>query len=171
MPPRDEFLESFSRVPPPSRLRLSILEETTHVVRQRRRRRRSLQAALVAASLILAVGLARWLAFPAPQPEPPHNPGPLAHEKKSEPIQAPSTALAQEWQAFDAEQDRSVQYLHAGHRYLQENYDPESALRCYRQALDAGEDASTEISVNDDWLLMALKLARQKEKNDATLVP
>lgn len=40
----------------------------------------------------------------------------------------------------------------------------ESASRCYRHSLDAGSDADLTISAQDDWLLMALKRARQEER-------
>lgn len=53
-------------------------------------------------------------------------------------------------------------YRQAGDRCSTEEGDLASALRCYGQALDAAPD---QVAVNpqDNWLLIALKQARQKE--------
>jgi hypothetical protein len=75
-----------------------------------------------------------------------------------------------EWQAFDSRERRTEQYLRAGAEYLKEESDPQSALRCYRQALDAGSDADLVVRPDDDWLLMAIKDARKKEKSDAKVL-
>jgi hypothetical protein len=75
-----------------------------------------------------------------------------------------------EWQAFDSGEDRAEQYLRAGADYLMEESDPQSALRCYGQALDAGGQTSLAVRPDDDWLLMAIKDARKKEKLDANMV-
>jgi hypothetical protein len=57
--------------------------------------------------------------------------------------------------------------LAAGDRYLNEAGDPEAALRCYRRALDAASDEQTRFSPDDNWLVMALKNAREKEARHA----
>ncbi len=59
-------------------------------------------------------------------------------------------------------------YKQAGDRYMTEQSDPQSALRCYGNALDNGTEQDRSISTDDNWLLMAIKDARQKEKSHAT---
>jgi hypothetical protein len=51
----------------------------------------------------------------------------------------------------------------AGDRYLHEDNDPEAALRCYTRALDAAPEEARKFSPDDNWLLMAIKNARDKE--------
>ena len=58
-------------------------------------------------------------------------------------------------------------YRRAGDLYATEQGDLSSALRCYSESLDAGNEKDLTISTDDHWLLMAIKDARQKEKNDA----
>jgi hypothetical protein len=73
-------------------------------------------------------------------------------------------ALAKEWQAFDTRGPERVRLLlEAGDRYIADHHDLASAVRCYRQALDAAPDDVLEINPNDNWLVMAMKLDRQKE--------
>jgi len=77
------------------------------------------------------------------------------------------SALAAEWIAFDSTERRSDLYRQAGDRYMTEEKDLESALRCYRNALDSGTEQDLAISPDDNWLLMIIKNARQKEKKYA----
>jgi hypothetical protein len=92
----------------------------------------------------------------AHQPEPP-----------KEPIAPEAPAVALEWKAIDSPQPRPDLYRQAGDRYLDDEGDPESALRCYSQALDAGSAADRAVASEDSWLLMAIKNARQKEQRYA----
>ncbi len=50
---------------------------------------------------------------------------------------------------------------------MTEEIDPQSALRCYSNALDNGTEQDLAISSEDNWLLMAIKDARLKERNHA----
>jgi hypothetical protein len=75
------------------------------------------------------------------------------------------TAVVLEWRAFDAI-DAEL-YRQAGERYLRDEADPLSAVRCSRQALNTGGPNALAVSADDDWLLMALKDARQREKENA----
>jgi hypothetical protein len=75
--------------------------------------------------------------------------------------------VALEWQALDSPRRRAELYREAGDRYLSAESDPESALRCYTAALDAGAGADRAVAPADSWLLMALKDAREKEKRHA----
>jgi hypothetical protein len=72
-----------------------------------------------------------------------------------------------EWRALDGSEHQTEQYRQAGAQYLKDESDPQSALRCYGQALDAGGEPGLAVRPDDDWLLMALKGARKKEKGDA----
>ena len=76
-----------------------------------------------------------------------------------------TTAAALEWRAFD--EANAALYRQAGERYLREDADPYAAVRCYRQSLDAAGPDALAVSADDDFLLMALKDARQREKRDA----
>src|SRR5262245_3719408 len=74
-----------------------------------------------------------------------------------------------ELRAEQAEAAEQAQvYFTAGRRYAEEAGDWNSALRCYRNALDADQAQAEKIDPDhDDWLTMALKLDRQKEKENA----
>jgi hypothetical protein len=78
-------------------------------------------------------------------------------------------ALVREWQAAENPDKRAILFRQAGDRYVAEGSDWESALRCYSGALNAGTEADLAISPDDNWLLMALKDARQKEKRHANV--
>jgi hypothetical protein len=82
------------------------------------------------------------------------------------PVEAPP---AVELRAEQAERPEQAQvYFTAGKRYAAEAGDWDSALRCYRNALDADPQQAEHIDPdNDDWLTMALKLDRQKERENA----
>ena len=99
----------------------------------------------------------------APAPAPQSQPNPAAPT----PPAAPASAVALEWKAFDADKPRPDLYRQAGDRYLQEDADPASALRCYGQALNGASDKDLAISPDDDYLLMVVKEARLKEKDHA----
>ena len=78
--------------------------------------------------------------------------------------------MDQEWRAFDSRENRAALFFEVAQRYL-EKQDYDSALRCYRQALDAAPKEELAIRSDDNWLVMALKEARQKENNDAVINP
>ena len=64
--------------------------------------------------------------------------------------------------------DAAQMYLTAGLRYARAAQ-WESAVRCYRNALDADPDAGAhEPSLRDDWLFTTLKDARRKERTDVS---
>jgi negative regulator of sigma E activity len=77
------------------------------------------------------------------------------------------SALDAEWIAFDSTDRRSELYRKAGDRYINDEKDLQSALRCYSNSLDDGTEQDLAISPDDNWLLMAIKDARQKEKKHA----
>jgi hypothetical protein len=77
------------------------------------------------------------------------------------------SAVDLEWRALEGQGKRSELYRLAGDRYLKEANDVESALRCYRLALETGSQKDLPISPEDSWLLMAAKEARQRENRHA----
>ena len=90
-------------------------------------------------------------------------PAPIPERPDSSPtLDAGLSARALEWQAVESEDNRAELFRRAGDRYLNEENDPESALRCYKNALNAGADP--KVSPNDNWLLTSIKNARQEEK-------
>ncbi|HVS39049.1 MAG TPA: hypothetical protein VMS17_26050 [Gemmataceae bacterium] len=151
-------------------LRRRLLERTTRSLRRRRRLRVVGWAAALAACYLAGIGTMFWFAprrvelvevqkaptpAPAPQPQP-----------QSAPTAGPTSAVALEWKAFDADKPRPDLYRQAGDQYLRDD-DPASAVRCYGQALKDASDKDLEISPDDDYLLMMVKEARLKETNDA----
>lgn len=145
----------------------------TRIVLHRRRRLR--QFAYAAALLVsFAVGLlAMWMTVPARNASKGSPlPAPVASRDEPQLPDAPppssdDSALEREWLAFDSEDHRGELYRQAGDRYIRDKNDPQSALRCYSNALDNGTEQDLAISTDDNWLLMAIKDARQKEKNYA----
>ena len=154
-------------------LRRRVLNQTTRVLRSRRRRRVFAWVAALAACYVAGVLTVYWfgprrierieIVSIAPQPEP------TAPEdgKPAGPNAKPASAVAMEWKAFDADQHRPEMYRKAGDRYMNQDVDPASALRCYSQSLNGSSDKDLAISANDDYLLMLVKNARQKEKDHA----
>jgi hypothetical protein len=80
-----------------------------------------------------------------------------------------SPAEALEWQAIESPGFRPQIYWNAGKAYMAEDGDYLSALRCYRQALDATPPELCQVTDEDDLLAMILKFDRshQEKKNDA----
>ena len=94
------------------------------------------------------------------------------HRSAGHRVQARRASLLDlEWRAFDSRENRAALFFAVAQRYLEEQHDYESALRCYRQALDAAPKEALAIRPDDNWFVMALKEARQKENNDAVLNP
>lgn len=170
----EQLLNAGSSAATGEELRQRLLTETTRVVRRRRRVR---QAALIAAFIACyGGGLAssRWISSRAPEQGqviivPPPSPAPPA-PKKVEPLEAAraGSPVELEWQALDHPDRRWELYRRAGDLYLNESGDLQAALRCYRGALDVASAKDLHVSVEDSWLLMALKEAKQKEKNHAS---
>jgi hypothetical protein len=170
----EQLLNAGSPVGAGEELRQSLLRRTRRVVRRRRRVR---QAALVAAFIACYAGglaSARWISSRAPEPAqvialPPPSPTPPA-PKEVEPVAVARAAspVELEWQALDHPEKRWELYRRAGDLYLNESGDLQAALRCYRGALEAAPAEGLRVSAQDSWLLMALKEAKQKEKDHAS---
>ena len=150
-------------------LRQAVYARTRLVLRRRRRLRLLAYAAAVlvsfAAGLLAMRAVQRDLPAPIPEPNVRRQEEPRPAEKPLAPADEP--ALAREWRAFDSTEHRGELYQQAGDAYMTEQYDPQSALRCYTNALDSGTEKDLTISAEDNWLLMAIKNARQKENDHA----
>jgi hypothetical protein len=147
-------------------LRRRVLGETLRTFSRIRWRRRL----LVAAGFLLCylAGFATWHFIHRSRsstPEPPL--AGLPSSPSPRPALPAKSPRDLEWQAVEDSDRNAHLFREAGDRYLQEEFDPLSAVRCYRQALDDEGEALT-VSPEDSWLLMAIKHARKKEKDDAT---
>jgi hypothetical protein len=166
-------IEAMLRPPSPSdneALRQAVYTQTRRVLRRRRLLRQFAYAASLLLSFTVGAGTMRMI---SPQPVPVTDlPHPSASEAelqlpKNPPLSSDDTPLDAEWVAFDSIDHRSELYRQAGDRYIKDENDLQSALRCYSNALDNGSEQDLAISPDDNWLLMAIKDARQKEKNHA----
>lgn len=177
--PIDQFLAADFTGPSAPGLRGAVLAQTTRALRRRRIARRvALVGALAACFLAGMATMLAWQMQDSPKeiarviaPEEKPLPGPLKKAAPSTRPEPPPSLVDLEWRAFDARENRAALFFAVARRYLEEQNDYESALRCYRQALDAAPKDGLAIRPDDDWLVMALKEARQKEDNDAELNP
>jgi hypothetical protein len=169
-PPERDLCDELLAPPVPpadvTPLREQILRRTTRWLRWRRRLRRIAFVAALAACWAGGMFTMRWLSPPAPQLAPTPQ---VSVEPTPGPTPTPS-ARALEWQAIDSEQRQAELSRKAGDLYLKQEHDPLSAVRCYGRALDAAPEQATTVSTDDEWLLMAIKDARKKEKRDAKTV-
>jgi hypothetical protein len=93
---------------------------------------------------------------------------PVSPQPTVAPAAAPAqpTALALEWRAFESPApQRARRYLQAGNHYVEEAQDYGSALRCYEQALAGGGTQLQQITPEDSWLVMVLKLDHKRREN------
>ena len=147
--------------------------QTSRLIRRRRWRVYARRGLAMAACFLAGAGTL-WLVqqqTPPPQPEMVAKApdGPPA-ENKSRPqrvIRVEPPELL-ERQAALAHGERCVDlYRRAGDGFL-ERGDDIAALRCYRRSLDFTRPNDLVVRPDlDSWLLMSLKIARQKETNDA----
>lgn len=171
--PVDDFLQVDFSGPADPTLRQALLTRTTRVVRRRLWARRAGIAGALAACYAAGMLTMGFVTPPREGPQQEVARQPSQRETMDTPVVAAAdsvaeqSALALEWRAFESAERRAELYQLAGDRYLEREADMQSALRCYRQALDASPEASLTISASDNWLLMALKEARQKEKTHA----
>jgi hypothetical protein len=157
-------------VPPESEaLRQAVYLRTRGVQRRRRLVRQLAFAAALLVSFGAGLLVMRATTRPAPAPDLSAR---SAREGESPPSTNPPSALpmspkppalVKEWNAFDSDDQRGELYRRAGDSYMEDEIDPQSALRCYTNALDHGAKQDLTISADDNWLLMAIKNARQKE--------
>ncbi len=159
--------------PPPAAdagpLRERLLGRTTRLLRGRRRLRRLAWAAALASSCVAAALTAWWAARPAPPGLAVPPSGGEGEDRLKAELPTEPNAVAVEERAADDDDLRAqaALYRRAGELYLSAENDPAAALRCYGNALDAGGEEALPVSPADDWLLMAIKNARQKERRHA----
>jgi len=146
-------------------LRSDILGQTSVVLRWRRNVRRvKFVAALVVCFLAGAISMRLWQS-------PIEKDSPMVAEEieknvpqePSAPVQiAVATTKKRTPRQVGFEEIRGV-----SDRYLQEQGDLPTALQYYSRALDQASTDEMSVSVDEDsWLLMALKSARMKEKQN-----
>jgi hypothetical protein len=144
-----------------------LFRQTTRMIRRRRWLRRAGFAAAFAACYLAGAVTVYLVRSPAPpQPGTVPLPSPPSTASPGE-TTVGLTAVALENQALDSVQPQPELYRLAGDRYVAESGDLQAALRCYRQALDEGPEQDLQVKPEDSWLLIALKEARQKEKENA----
>jgi hypothetical protein len=165
-------LDGMLRPPSPpdaGELRRTVYAQTRRVFHRRRRLRQCAYAVALAASFAAGLLVMRVVTPTSTQPssnevvETREVPRPAEKPTTAEPA---APALVWEYKAFDSPDRRAELYHRAGETYLKEN-DPVSAMRCYANSLDNGTERDRTISADDDWLLMAIKNARQKENEYA----
>jgi hypothetical protein len=175
-PPERDLCDELLAPPKPPADLAPLRERVWRRIRRRLRWRRHLRRAAFAAALAACwaggmLTMRWWSPSAAPavsvvkNQEPPVEPPPkTVPETRIEP-----PALAVEWKAFDSNERQAELYRTAADLYQQE-HDPLSAVRCYGRSLDAAPEQTQTIAAGDDWLLMAIKDARKKEKRDAKAV-
>jgi hypothetical protein len=172
---QETLLTAFNGMPPDSHFQEALLQQTTRVLRLRRMVKRMSYVAGLLVCYAAGVLTMKLPFAPALAPAPIPDQGPVTVDKKPDrpeyqsPPNHPETAVALEWRALDSREKKADAYRIAGDRYLADHGDVQSALRCYRQFLEAGSHEDSAISPDDNWLLMALKEARRKEKGHAKL--
>ena len=164
----DELLAPLPTPSEPTGLREQLLRRTTRILRWRRRMRLVAVAAALAACWAGGMFTMRWLS-------PSAAPGPLPVLTQSSSVDSPRptpqpSALVLEWQAVESDNEQAKFARIAGDAYLNQEHDPLSAVRCYGRSLDVAPEQAAIISTDDEWLLMAIKDARNKEKRNAKAV-
>src|SRR5262245_3236782 len=165
-PERDPLAELLAAPGPvdAEALRQSLLAETTRRLPRPRRLRVAALAAALAACYVAGL-LTMYPLRPAPppragRPAEPHAetvPAPVAQKTPDPPAVEPQPS-----QPLDSSQ-RAALLRQQGDHYLNEENDPESALQTYAKALNVGSADDAKFSPDDNWLLMAIKNAREKE--------
>jgi hypothetical protein len=154
MEPLDDLLRMAPLVPDAISRRRLLDETTRELRRQRRRRHFSSIGSLVGT---YAAGILTVFAFQLPE-VPVGRERPVAARK----IEVMDSGTDLEWRAIEEPAEAPVLYREAGNRHLAEG-DPADAVRCYGNALDSESPEAIEVKDDDNWLLMAIKIARRKE--------
>jgi hypothetical protein len=178
--PAEEYLARPSLECAGEGFRRRLLLQTSAVLRRRRRAKRWGGIAALVACYLAGIVTARFGLSPGAA----DGTQVMGHSAEAvrgggEPSIAPASgdqaqsrdvpAVVLEWRALDSRERRPDLLRLAGDRYLDENNDVQSALRCYRRLLDTGSEADLAVSANDTWLLIALKEGRQKERTHANV--
>jgi hypothetical protein len=172
----DDLLTPGPLPPESTDLRAAVSSDAARVLRRRRWLVRGRRAALLAACYAAGLAtMAYWARDRHPrrpeiverEPFPPPAPVPPASPAAVDPYRNDPPERLERWAFLAAGEKRVALYRRAGDSYLDRN-DVQGALRCYRRTLDGGTAADLAIEADkDSWLLMSLKMSRQKEKPDA----
>ncbi len=174
----DELLSPRALPPEPPAVRSALERDVTRLLRRRRWFVRGRRAVVLAACY--AAGLASmWFWSQAHRPAPPEvvqrgpnpppapAPSPAPSPGDDDPYRGDPPERLERWAYLATGAKQVALYRRAGDLFLEQN-DLQSALRCYRRALDGGTTADLAIQADkDSWLLMSMKMARQKERVDA----
>jgi hypothetical protein len=168
--PLDDFLDKGFACDPNDGLKEAVRLRTTRVLRGRRRVRRLAIVGLAAACYLAGVAT-MWLLPPRlPVVADMAAKAVVIAENKIEPPPQEKPPERPEIYEFEAQTappgERYAQLRKAGDLYLEQAHDYASALRCYGQAFDAGGVQALAFSPDDNWLVMAIKNARKKEKDN-----
>jgi len=168
----DDLLTPMVSAPENFSARNALRDQTAGVVRRRRWRKLARRTLALAACYMAGVGT-YWL---LQNRQPPPAPQPIAVAEIRPPIDLPKPApirieppdRTERWATQATTGERRVElYRKAGDGYLTQG-DEVKALRCYRKSLDNSRPEELVIQPeHDTWLLMSLKIARQKETKDA----
>ena len=167
-------------------LKATILRETARQLRSTQRWRIVWRTGLrvSAALLLFASGLVSgWflkptetITLPAPEPivitvpAPVPVPGPALPQPEASPSAVPTETAQQLELKAELADDRQIAakfYRMAGDRYLNDLADYGQAARCYRLHLNAAGPEGRAVAVDDEWLLMSLKIAHRTENKNA----
>jgi hypothetical protein len=169
----DDLLTPRMPPPEPAALREAVNRDAARMQRRRRvivRGRR----VLIPFVCFVAGSLTMWLSMPTRKPAAPEVVK-VDDEKEplrpvaQDPYRKDPPERIERWAFLQSGEKRADLYRRAGDGYLGRD-DVESALRCYRRALDGGSTADLAVRADrDTWLLMSLKMARQKERPDASV--
>jgi hypothetical protein len=155
--PLEDLLRPQAARPAPD-FRQTVLRVSLAVLRRRVWAARLATVTALAACFV-AGALTLYLWHP-PQDKPDAPPGFSGGASTSQ--DQPVAAL--EDRAIQSAEQRTELFRQAGQRYLHEQNDVQAALRCYGHSLDSGSEKDLVVNAKDDWLLIALKHARQEEK-------
>jgi hypothetical protein len=155
------------------RLRAAVLARTISTIRFHRRLKRcALAAALVGCYLAGAVTMRIWNPIGGNLPQPAVVQ--VAQDQQPQPVVSPSRGPVRsaDHQFASVKISRYEAVRRAADRNLLERDDLPSAIRGYKRALDLASAEERAISpVQDSWLLMALKDAREKERKHVYAIP
>jgi hypothetical protein len=177
----DDLLTPAPMSPAPPHQRAQLWRQTAAMQRRRRWLRRARVAVVMAALYGMGVATVAWRSRPAPpleqgvaavpeprdapREEPPTPPADVAND----PYRNDPPQLIERWAALADGRRRVELYRRAGDLYYERLGDHASAIRCYRRALDGGTAEDLVVKADsDNWLLMSLKMARLKERRDAS---
>jgi len=167
----DDFLDRDFTCDPREALKNALLRRTTLIIRRRHHLRRAGIAGLAAACYLAGIATT-WFVVPrAAVRDNTISPPVLVAENPPKPSpppeQPPERPEVYELQALTAAPaERSMKFRKAGDLYLSQSSDYASALRCYTASFNAAGDDALEFSPDDNWLVMAIKNARYRERND-----